>query len=407
MVKDPFDAALAGFRRGLTTKPGGDPEVAALGGRAAGEGGVAGADPGRAGPGGEEEDEDDGDLDVKEALGLPDQGRPMRRRGAPELAALARHAPLIAQLRRLAWWLGAGRVVTEDAELARDDAAEAAAELSLDVPRLEYLWPLALDAEFIELDEDETQAMPGEIAQAWEEGHDDEVLAIWEMVFALVIDTTLDVAAALDPSGSSELDFFGHGPLLAVMLFLARPEGLPVAEVSKAIRDGATDELPPAGAENAWQSWVGAHGDPARLLLDQMAELGAVQISDADDGPVAGLTPLGLAAIPTPLVDSGGGIPLLPATAQMTPAELIATAPGAAREGVTAETADWLAYRTAESAARELLAVAAGSDPASRLLAVGLVVTELGASPEPVCRDALGQLELRRDARAAPATLPR
>ncbi len=29
MAKDPFDAALAGFRRWLTTKPGGDPEVAA------------------------------------------------------------------------------------------------------------------------------------------------------------------------------------------------------------------------------------------------------------------------------------------------------------------------------------------------------------------------------------------
>ena len=518
MAKDPFDAALAGFRRWLTTKPGGDPEVAAgemrplldlmrdylgidrpadlgegdleelllrvyprkvtvldradaedtipavrdflaylaergempagtaralareldriaprftdavmdpsnwgmarslvqamavdgvdLDDQAAVESWMAGYNSRLAWPGGEEEYEDDEDFDLKEALGLPDQMPPMRLPAVPELAALARHAPLIAQLRRLAWWLGAGRVVTEDAELARDDAAEAAAELSLDVPRLEYLWPLALDAEFIELDEDETQAMPGEIAQAWEEGHDDEVLAIWEMVFALVIDTTLDVAAALDPSGSSELDFFGHGPLLAVMLFLARPEGLPVAEVSKAIRDGATDELPPAGAENAWQSWVGAHGDPARLLLDQMAELGAVQISDADDGPVAALTPLGLAAIRTQLVDSGVEIPLLPATEQMTAAELIAMAHGASEEEFTAETAAWLAYRTAESAARELLAVAAGSDPASRLLAVGLVVTELGASAEPVWRDALGQLELRGYARAALATLP-
>ncbi len=520
MAKDPFDVALAGFRRWMTTKPGGDPEVAAgemrslldlmrdylgidrpadlgegdleelllrvyprkvtvldradaedtipavrdflaylaergempaskaralareldriaprftdavmdpsnwgmarslvqamavdgvdLDDQAAVDRWIAGYNSRLAWPGGEEEyEDDDQDFDLKEALGLPDQMPPMRLLAAPELAALARHVPLIAQLRRLAGWLGAGRVVTEDAELARDDAAEAAAELSVDVPRLEYLWPLALDAEFVELDEDETRAFPGEIAQAWDEGDDDEVLDIWEMVFALVIDTTLDVAAALDPSGSSEeLDFFGHGALLAVMLFLARPEGLPVAEVSEAIRDGATDELPPARAETAWQSWVGAHGDPARLLLDQMAELGAVQISDTDDGPVARLTPLGLAAIRTQLVDSGVEIPLLPVTEQMTAAELIAMAHGASEEEFTAETAAWLAHRTAESAARELLAVAAESDPASRLLAVGVVVTELGASAETVWREVLDHRELRGYARAALATLP-
>jgi hypothetical protein len=368
---------------------------------------IAGHNSRLAWPGGEEEDEDDDeDLDLKEALGLPDQMPPMRLPAVPELAALARHAPMIAQLRRLAGWLGAGRAVTEDAELASGDAAEAAAELGLDVPRLEYLWPLALDAEFIELDEDETRAIPGESAQAWDEGDDDEVLDIWEMVFALVIDTTLDVAAAVDSPGSEELDFFGHAALLAVMLFLARPDGLSVAEASEAIRDGATAELPPARAEKSWQSWVGAHGDPARLLLDQMAELGAVQISDADDGPVARLTPLGLATIRTQLVDSGVQIPLLPDTEQMTAAELIAMADGASEEEFTAETAAWLAHRTAESAARELLAVAAGSDPASRLLAVGVVVTELGASAEPVWRDVLGQMELRGYARAALAALP-
>ncbi len=37
---------------------------------------------------------------------------------------------------------------------------------------------------------------------------------------------------------------------------------------------------------------------------------------------------------------------------------------------------------------------------------MGVVVTELGASAEPVWRDALGQLELRGYARAALATLP-
>ena len=353
------------------------------------------------GIGDEEEYEDDDLGDLKEAFGLPDQMAPLRLPDPSDLAALARHAPLMAQLRKLAWWLGAGRAVTEDEELSSGDGAEAAAELGVDSTRLPQLWWLALDAAFIELDEDETHAIPGESAEAWDEGDDDEVLDIWEMVFGLVVGDALDDAASLDPDRSGELDFSGHGAALAVTLYLARPDGLPVAEISEVIRAGATDELPPAQAEKAWQSWVRAHGDPARLLLDLMAGLHAIEIADAEDGPVARLMPLGLAAVRTQLVESGVEIPLLPETERMTAAQLIAMADGASEEEFTAETAAWLSYRIAEPAARELLAVAAASDPASRMLAVGVVVTELGALAEPVWREVLGQTELRAYAKAA------
>ena len=161
------------------------------------------------------------------------------------------------------------------------------------------------------------------------------------MIFALVLGT-LHVAASLDPRRSSELDFFGQGEALAVMLFLARPDGLPVAEVSEAIRDAAVDELPPAQAAKTWQSWVRAHGDPARLLLDEMVALGAVRISDSEDGDLARLTPLGLAAMRTQFVDSDVEVPLLPPAEEMTAADLIATADGATDEEFQAETAAWL-----------------------------------------------------------------
>jgi len=355
---------------------------------------------------GDSDDEEDDDfVDLKEAFGLPDQMAPVRLPEPGELAALARRAPLMAQLRKLAWWLGAGRAVTEDEELASDDAAEAADELGIDVARLPYLWWMALDAVFIDLDEDPANAVPGESAHAWDEGDEDETLDIWEMVFGLVIGDTLDAAAALDPDRSEALDFSGHGAALAVTLFLARPDGLHVAEVSEVIRAAATDELPPAQAEEAWQSWVREHGDPARLLLDLMAEHHAVQISDAEDGPVARLTPLGLAAVREQLVESGVEIPLLPDAEHMTAAQLISLAAGASEEEFTAETAAWLSYRTAEPAARELLAVAAASDPASRILAVGVVITEIGAPAEPAWREALDRIELRAYAKAALAAL--
>ena len=366
---------------------------------------ISGYNAGLAGFGDEEEYEDDDSVDLKEAFGLPDQMAPLRLPMPEDLAAQARHAPLMAQLRRLAWWLGAGRAVTEDEELASGDAAEAAAELGVDVARLTHLWWLALDAVFVELDEDETHAIPGESAHAWDEGDEDEVLDLWEMVFALVIGDTLDAAASLDPDRSGELDFSGHGAALAVALFLARPDGLPVAEISQVIRAAATDELPPAQADEDWQSWVQAHGDPAQLLLDLMAELHAIEIADAEDGPVARLTPLGLAAVRTQLVQSGVEILLLPDTEHMTAAQLIAMAEGVSEEEFTAEAAAWLSYRSAEAAARELLAVAAAADAASRILAVSVVMTELGALAEPVWREELGRIELRGYAITALATL--
>ena len=347
---------------------------------------------------GEEYEDDGADIDLKEAFGLPDQLPPIRLPTETELAEMVRGVPLIGQLQALTAWLGTDRVVTENAELADGDAAEAAAALGIGAPLLAYLWHLALDAEFIELDEDETHAVPGEVAQAWPDSDDDEVLDIWEMLFALVMGT-LEIVASLDPRRSGELDFFGQGAALAVMLFLARPDGLPAAEVSEVIRSVAVEELAPPRAAKTWQSWVRAHGDPARLLLDQMVAAGAVRISDSEDGDLARLTPLGLAAIRTQFAGSGVEVPLLPPVEEMTAADLIAMAEGAAEEEFQAETAAWLAQRTAESAARELLSVAAESDPASRVLAVA-VVTQLGAPAEPAWRDALDQVELRAYAKA-------
>jgi hypothetical protein len=388
------------------------------------------AEPAGGGYGPWDEDEDEEEISLKDAFGLPSRLPPMRLPAEAELAATARGAPMMGQLRLLATWLGPGRAVTENAELAGGDAAEAAAALGLggatatddqalpgltdlpavgrmrDVPRLDYLWRLALEAGFIELDDDETHAVPGESAGALGDGDDDEVLDIWETVFALVIGTTLDVAAALDPRRSRELDFVGHGAALAVMLFVARSGGLPVAEASEVIRTASTDELPPAQAAKAWQSWVRAHGDPARLVLDQMAELGAVRVSDSDEGDLARLTPLGLAAVRTQLVESGVEVPLLPPADQMTAADLIAMADGASEEEFEVETAAWLASRMPESAARDLLVVGAESDPASRLLAMS-VVTGLGAPAEPAWRDALGRPELCGYAKVTLAAMTR
>jgi hypothetical protein len=346
------------------------------------------------------DDDDEGlDLDIKEAFGLPDQMPPIRLPPADQLAAEARRAPLISQLAALADWVGTGRPVDENAELAGAAAAEAAAALGISVPDLDYLRWLALDMGFIELDDDEAHAVAGEEAQAWRDSDDDRALEIWEAAFTLVLDA-LDVAASLDPRRSRALDFSGHGVGLATVLFLAKAEGVSVADASEVIRTSSAGELAPGEAEKAWQSWVRAHGDPARLLLDRMTQLGAVVVSDGDDGERARLTPLGLAAVRHQFLRVGVEIPLLPSPEHMTAADLLAIADGVPEEEFEAETAAWLAHRAPEAAARDLLSAAAVSDPASRMLAVALA-TRLGAAAEPAWRDALDRRELRGYAKAA------
>jgi hypothetical protein len=341
----------------------------------------------------------DDDVDIKEAFDLPDVLPPVRLPSEAELAAMARTVPLIGRLLALATWIGDGRAVDENQDLTAADAAEAATSLGLEERELPYLWRLALDAEFIELGDEETRATAGELASDWPDIEDDEVLEVWDILFGLVLATTLEVAAALDQRRARDLDMTGHGGGLAVLMFLARAQGLPVAEATEITQEAATDELPPAQADKAWQSWVRAHGDPARLLLDQMTAAGAVLITD----DIARLTPLGLMSIRDQLLDADVDIPLLPPPAQMTPALLFAMA-HASPEDFEAEVAAWTSQRAPEEAARELLGFAADADAADRMLAAGLAAS-LGPAAEPAWRAVMDVPELRGYAKATLAQL--
>jgi len=347
------------------------------------------------------------DINVKEAFGLPDEMPPMRVLADAELAAQARQVPVIAQLRALAEWLGEGgegRGVDEDGDLDASDAAAAAAAAGVDATRFPYLWDLALEAEFAEFGEDETQVIPGDTALDWATADDEDVLDTWQLLLGAVMARTLEVAASLDPDRASDLDFFGHGAGLLVMLFMGRAQGVPVAEVSEIIEGATTEQLPPAMRAKAWQSWVRAHGDVAKLLFDQLTSIGAVRLTEGEEGELAWLTPLGLSAMRTQFVQAGVDIPVLPPTEKLTAEELIAMAEGASEEEFNAEAAAWSAHRTPESAARDLLAVAAVADGASRLLAVA-VTTELGAAAGPAWQAALGDPTLRGYAKTALARL--
>jgi hypothetical protein len=369
-------------------------------------------------------DEEEEYANLKEAFGLPDRLPAMRLPTVDELAAVARRTPLLATAYRLAEWAGAGRAVNRNAELTAVDTAAATREIGIeigdrqddetlpgmpavpdvtgmrDVPELVHLWNLALGAGFLEPNDDDTQLVCAAAVRSWREGTDAEALEIWSDALTFTVTDSLSIDADLDPRRGGKLDFYGSGTGLLMLLFLARSEGLSVADANDIIRDAATGELSPVQAAKAWKSWTAAHGDPADVLLDRLAQLGAVTLGDEADGPVARLTLLGSWAVREQFTEAGVEVPLLPPPAQMTAADLVMAAEGAAEDEIAAEADAWLSERAPDVAARELLEFAAQASPVERLVATA-ALQRLGGAAEPGWRAALDVREVRPYAKIA------
>jgi hypothetical protein len=348
------------------------------------------------------------DVDIKEALGLPDSLPPIRLSPAAELVARARSAPLPGQLAALAAWVGEdGREVTDDGELAPRDLAGAAGALGVEPGDLAYLWEYALAVDWLVFDEDEDdededededyedRVVPGETAADWA-GTDQAVLDAWSATLAAVLGETLLVAGPDDDDdwdrlGLGDLDFTGQATALAVLLFLARREGLSVADFTEVLWENASGDQPDEQAARARATWEQRYGDPARLLLGKLGDLRAVTVS----GDIIRLTPLALAVLRDQLVEAGVEIPLLPPTAaELTGAQLLAMAEGIGDDEFEAEADEWVAARGPDAAARELLQLAADGGPGERMLAVA-AVTRIGAAAGPAWRDSLDVPEVR------------
>jgi hypothetical protein len=353
------------------------------------------------------------DIDIKEALGLPDALPPIRLLPLPELAAEARNAPLTGQLAALATWVGKdGRVVDSDGDLSDEDQAAAVIALGITAEDFDFLWEYALGVEWLLFDpEDEDRVLPGETADDWASGDDESVFAAWSSTLAAVLGETLELYGPEpdfdaesdedeedDEEDDDEFNFSGQGMAIAILLFLARREGLTGDEFSEVLWEnaagGVVDDLDEETREElveARERWEEEYGDPARLLLDKLQTLLAV--SETDEA--IRLTPLALAALHEQLVEAGVEIPLLPQTAaELTGAELLAMAEGISDTEFEAEASAWSAARGADAAARELLELAAEGEPGERMLAVA-AVTQIGAPAEAALRASLAVPQVR------------
>jgi len=354
------------------------------------------------------------DIDIKDALGLPDALPPIRLLPLPELAAQARTAPVVRQLAALVQWVGKdGREVDEDGDLTPNGLAEATAALGVDADELAFLWECALGVEWIVFDDDdEERVVPGETANDWASDSDESVFAGWALTLSAVLGETLefygpDLDDEEDEEEEAEFDFAGQGMAMAILLFLARREGLTVEEFAEVLWENAggghdeDDEEAHEEIAEARAEWEEAYGDAARLLLDKLKDTLAI----TEDDELIRLTPLALAALHEQLVEAGVEIPVLPRTAaELSGVELLAMAGGVTDAEFEAEVEGWTAARGTDDAARELLELAAAADPGERMIAVG-AVTSLGTAAAAAWRDSLAVPQVRAYAKVALAQL--
>ncbi len=314
-------------------------------------------------------------VDLKEDFGIPDVVAPVRLPDDEALTALAVAAPLLADLR----------------DLARDVRDKPVRAAGVDP----FLLGLAVKTELVQRDGD--SLVPGEDVE-WLDDLAEGTVALdaWDHAFAQVLDTTLESADEAEPPAGEDLDLAGHGIALVVELFLGARAGVPVPQLSESLKSAAIAEVPPDAAEHQWEEWTGAHGDPAGLLLGQLGKLSAVTVTNG----VARLEPLALHAIAAKLRACDVRVPDLPPPGEMTADDVVLLSMLGTEQDFTADFASWVAERTPEDAARELLSFAAGEGAAVRT-AAAQVVSRLGDAAEPAWRDALERPELRCYAKMA------
>lgn len=355
--------------------------------------------------------------DVADAIGLPDELPALRLPTEAELAGLAGSSVLTAKLAALADWVGAnGRTIDEEGDLPEAESAEAARALGVDEGEFPFLWEYALTGDWIALDEDPgfdpdeepgagtAQVTRSQTAQAWSSGGDSGVLGAWRSTLVSVLASTFDVPLDGASEPASYMQMEGQGIAMAIMLFLARGEGLALTEISEVILESATSELDDDAATEAKHAWLTAYGDPAWLITAALTQLGAV-IPPAAEDRVVRLTPLGLWAAREELTDIGVAVALLPASVtDMSAEQFLLIADDISRDEFEAESDAWVAARDPEQAARELLAAAGAEAPELRLLAVS-AVARIGAAAGPAWQASLGVPELRPYAKMVLAEL--
>jgi hypothetical protein len=290
---------------------------------------------------------------------------PVRNATEEELAAAARASVPLQAGRRLAAWFGDGPVDAESGWRSARAQQDAAVTLGL-VARgdaitgettswLRWIYEVAYHAGYLHVSEDHELIHQAAAPCDAVERTDAEIIADWcrglDALFAHGVEDALPPGA--DPA---PLDFAGTGNY--PVLKLLEQHGTATVEILSAeIGEGATEGMTPSSGRLRWSAWTARHGDPTAAFLRLAAEYGVVTI----DGPAVSLTPLGARAV---ICQVGAKAEVLPASAALTPIQLIICRLGMSGEGFEQELHAWLAAREPAGAVTALLEWAADQDAA-------------------------------------------
>ncbi|MCD0450910.1 hypothetical protein LO762_17155 [Actinocorallia sp. API 0066] len=308
---------------------------------------------------------------------------PVKLAPVPELAAAARESNLLREALGLADWIGErpvvnGRLTAADAQAAAQALALPAPRAGGDVvPEVERMWDALGEVGLIERDGAAVaQGKRPDIAV------DEEVLRLWISLLDGLVGQEYAEGEALSPVEVvwSEL------PGVLLRLY---EHGTPVA-----IGQLVTDLLEhiQAGYDVA-DGEVFAEGVPQALRLDleDLARWGAVEFVTADE---ARLTPLGVFAVRELLLAEGYTAPLIGELAASTAADLVQGLAFHREDTAEEEVALWLARRSAEEAAQQLLTLMREGRPSQRNIAA-VVLSQVDRPAEQLIRGALDFPETR------------
>ncbi|MFH8725875.1 hypothetical protein [Streptomyces termitum] len=368
---------------------------------------------------------------------------PVRLLPDAELARDALSAPLLAHAVRLARWAGPDTRVGTGGELVDEQLPEAVRHLGLDDDEdAEYwagdAWRLAVDTGLVDVEDgpdDDTPgtAAPGAALATVSGGSPREVLALWLDAFDAVFSDAVaplldDIEPLLDEDGGLDLDAVDWDPEAEAEFLEGVLGNLYLLTVSEG---GAGDGPVPLPALAASMVVPDDMGEPTDDVLEQvsdammrldeqfrllepiglvayrpvdealMAEEGEEPAPPVDDEDVSRygmvrLTPLGLYAIRTRMLEAGVDAPAVGDLADKGADALLTALTGYPGPAARAETEGWLAGREPVPAAAELLAAARGLDPEAplRRLHCQQALALVGAEAEPVVRAVLDDAEL-------------
>jgi hypothetical protein len=294
-----------------------------------------------------------------------------------ELARAVPAVPIVADAIRLTAWTGE-RQVSADGHLSEAAAAAATEELGLPADRLHLVWIIAVNTGLLQIIGGRASRGPLSMQLTVE-----AMLEFWDGVVMDVLDR-----ADTGLTGSAVVD--GHLAEMLATIYSVR-SGVATANLARGILQSHEVACAPGPIEMRRL----AAALPAELLeaLSLLTYCGLVEQTAA--GRTA-LTPLGVWAIRRDLLREGHDAPTteeVEVFADLSAAELVeALVKGSATQSAVA---GWLERRPPETAARDLIEIAA-SGTAGQRGAVGAILEELGPEAEQPVRQALDHPLMRR-----------